>query len=222
MSWKDWLYIPKSDKIAIMALSAVILASILFSLVSNKKTNNQTVNLSDSIPQEYREWELKLYKNIEEEPIQYPTDKSNNNFTRQRKLKEGEKIELNSADTNQLKMIPGIGSMYAGRIVKYRNALGGYTSIEQLNEVWGLDTYLYSEVEPYFTLNVQHDSIHINTDDFDKLIKHPYLNYKQVTAIIDIRERKGSIKSMKRLALLEEFKKRDLERLTSYISFKDK
>lgn len=220
MNWKDWLYISKSDRIAILCLIGVILILlvILFFLESDKKSSN--IQLEE--PQEYLQWKAQLIAQKEvEEKQAFEEYTKKVPFVYQPKMRKGETIELNTADTTQLKTIPGIGSGFANRIINYRNNLGGYAKIEQLNEVWGLDTYLYSQIIPYITLTEQHDSLFINTDSFEKLLQHPYLNYKQVSAIVDIRERKGNIKSLKRLQLLDEFSRRDLERLSLYISFSE-
>jgi len=221
MGWKDWLYIPKSDKIAVIVLLIIIsILSGIYSVVS-LRPENPAMEISDHIPPDYKEWQQALYENTDKPEDERPTDKTyypQPYF--QPKMQSGETIELNSADTNQLKTIPGIGSMFARRIVKYKESLGGYAKMEQLNEVWGLDTYLFSTITPYLTLEPKHDSIYINSDSFHKLLDHPYLNYKQVLAITDIRERKGKIKSLKRLSLLDEFKKEDIEKLALYASFK--
>ena len=47
-------------------------------------------------------------------------------------------VEINTADTNQLIELPGIGPAFARGIVKYRDRLGGFRSLDQLNEVWVL------------------------------------------------------------------------------------
>lgn len=215
MNWKDWLFIPRSDKIAIVSLSIliVILLGVHFTISQKPIEENQI-----TIPEDYIEWQAQLTEKKEEEKQTY-FEKHYNHY--QPKLKLGQTIELNSSDTTQLKTIPGIGSGYANRIVNYRNSLGGFAHIEQLEEVWGMDTYLYSQITPYLTLSPKHDSIYINLDDFKELLKHPYLNYKQVLVIDDIRSRKGAIKSLNRLQLLDEFKKKDIERLKEYISFKE-
>lgn len=218
MNWKDWLFIPKSDKIAIVSLSIliVILLGVHFTISQKPIEENQI-----TIPEDYIEWQAQLTEKKEEEKQTYFEKHYNHYNHYQPKLKLGQTIELNSSDTTQLKTIPGIGSGYANRIVNYRNSLGGFAHIEQLEEVWGMDTYLYSQITPYLTLDPKHDSIYINLDDFKELLKHPYLNYKQVLVIDDIRSRKGAIKSLNRLQLLDEFKKKDIERLKEYISFKE-
>ncbi len=51
-------------------------------------------------------------------------------------------FDINTADTTQLAELRGIGSKLSARIVKYRDALGGFHSTEQYVEVYGLDSIL--------------------------------------------------------------------------------
>lgn len=218
MNWKDWLHIPRGDKIAIMSLSIlIIIVFIIHLVISNQSKEDYTLRE----PEDYSKWKTKLTLRKVEEKEAYFEQSEKINRPYQPKMKAGETIELNSADTTLLKMIPGIGSGYANRIVNYRTSLRGFIKIEQLEEVWGMDTYLYSQVTPYLTLEPQCDSIYINQEKFEELLKHPYLNYKQVMVIDDIRTRKGSIKTINRLKMLDEFKKKDIDRLKEYISFKE-
>jgi len=207
MSWKDYLYFDKRDKNAIiLLLLLIILSGIIYVLVRN---NNQKVNPETELTYQSESNLLKGNREIEKQ--------ISNNYSG--KLKRGETIELNNADTIALKKIPGIGSAYANRIVKYRNSLGGYVSINQLKEVWGIDEELYNRIELYLTVESNPQRLRINKLKFDQLKSHPYLSYKQVKAIIDIRDRKRNLTSINRLALLEEFTEKDIERLKPYLSF---
>lgn len=132
------------------------------------------------------------------------------------KYKEARLLALNRVDTIELKKIPGIGSYIAQKIVKYRNQLGGYYSIQQLEEI-NIKSDLLKDwfiVDP-----TQIAPININTSDFKTLLKHPYLSYEQVKAIFNYKDKHGQIKSIKQLQFLDEFDAKDMERLTYYLSF---
>ncbi len=62
---------------------------------------------------------------------------------------ESLRIELNSADTTELKKLRGIGSKLSQRIVKYRTKLGGFSSKEQLKAVYGLSEETYEAILPH-------------------------------------------------------------------------
>ena len=140
-------------------------------------------------------------------------------FTERKKLAEGETIFLNKSDTTDWKKIPGIGSTYASRIVKYRDLLGGFVSVDQLREVYGIDDKLFVKIYPYVEVDGEYTKIAVNKLEFKELLRHPYLNYKQVKAIFDLRRRKGNISSINELALLNEFASEDIERLAPYLEF---
>ncbi|MBP5643438.1 MAG: helix-hairpin-helix domain-containing protein [Bacteroidales bacterium] len=110
-------------------------------------------------------------------------------------------IDLNAADTTLLKELPGIGSSFAKRIVEYRTKLGGFCESGQLLEVYGMDSSRYEGIKDFvktdstFTPN----RLRINSDEFKKLLKHPYLEYEDVKKIVNYREQKGLITSWEQL-----------------------
>ena len=90
------------------------------------------------------------------------------------KLRANEHIEINGADTTLLMKIPGIGSYYASRIVRYRERLGGFASAQQLEEIDGLpeSTIAYIKID-----NQQIRKLNLNKLTLNQLKKHPYLNF---------------------------------------------
>lgn len=132
------------------------------------------------------------------------------------KYPAGTQIALNTADTADLKKIPGIGSYYAKKIIEYREKLGGFHSTKQLREIKGLP----ADIAKWFT--VPTDSVRklaLNRLSFDALHRHPYLNYYQCKVILEHRRKYGPIKDLNELALYGEFTPTDLERLSPYLSF---
>lgn len=130
-------------------------------------------------------------------------------------------IALNSADTLALDRIKGIGPAFARRIIKYRERLGGFYTKEQLKEVFGLDSMKYNEIKDQVSVdNRQLTMIYINTVVFDDLMHNPYLNFKQVNAILQFRKQHGNyvnIADLKKVAILPAG---TVEKLAPYISFK--
>ena len=132
------------------------------------------------------------------------------------KYPEGTLVDLNEADTAELKKIPGIGSGIARTIVAYRNHLGGFYEVAQLKEV----NYINEDMLKWFKLgNVPIHRINANKAGLDKLRSHPYMNFYQAKVIIEYRRRKGNLKSLSQLSLYEEFTEKDLERLSHYLAF---
>lgn len=134
------------------------------------------------------------------------------------KYPEGTLVDVGTADTTELKKIPGIGSGIAKMIVNYRNRLGGFYSLKQLEEV----EYVIPDFMKWFKLEVTDiRRLNINKVGLDKLRAHPYLNFYQAKVIVEHRRKRGEIKSLSQLSLYEEFTEKDLERLSAYIAFDD-
>ena len=132
------------------------------------------------------------------------------------KYPEGTLVDVNVADTAELKKIPGIGSGIAKAIVAYRNRLGGFYSLSQLEEI----DYVTPELLKWFKLEGGTiRKLDINRWGLDKLRSHPYLNFYQAKVIIEHRRKRGEIKSLSQLSLYEEFTEKDLIRLSAYVSF---
>lgn len=112
-------------------------------------------------------------------------------------------LDLNQADSTALVALPQIGEVMASRIHRYRNRLGGFVSMEQLFEIKGMDTARFETIKPYIVLETNEiKKINVNQDEFKTLLRHPYLEYDQVKAIVNHRERKGLIKDWKQLKLV--------------------
>lgn len=132
------------------------------------------------------------------------------------KMKEGETLELNSADTTELKKVPGIGSAYAKAIVNYRNRLGGYANVEQLKEISGLP----EKALGFFTIGkAEVKRIDVNKMTIDQLKRHPYLNFYQARSIVEHRRLHGPLRSVAEMRLMNDFTEKDIERLLPYLKF---
>lgn len=132
------------------------------------------------------------------------------------KLSEGETLDLNAADTTLLRRVPGIGSYYARRIVQYRKRLGGFVSLQQLDEI----DQFPAEAKAYFTISTEQvQRLKINDLTLDELKRHPYINYYQARAIVDYRRQHGRISDLSDLRLLRDFPEQAIERLRPYVVY---
>lgn len=105
-------------------------------------------------------------------------------------------LSLNDADSTELIALPQIGEVMASRIHRYRDRLGGYVRMDQLFEVKGMDTARFETIQPYLILETNTiRRLNVNQDEFKTLLRHPYLEYEQVKAIVNHRERKGLIRN---------------------------
>lgn len=102
------------------------------------------------------------------------------------------RFEINSADSLQLDSLYGIGPALASRIIKYRNRLGGFISLDQLKEVYGFPLQYYDSITTHLSVDtLKIVFIQLNTISPDALRKHPYLNIYQARSIIRFRELRG-------------------------------
>lgn len=133
-----------------------------------------------------------------------------------KKIRQGEHVVLNTADTAQLKSVPGIGSYYARAIKRYGERLGGYVDAGQLAEIEDFPT---EAIEYFIVENAEVRRINVNKLKLNELRRHPYINYYQAKAIIDYRRLYGRLNSLDDLKLNPHFTPEAIERLTPYVEF---
>lgn len=132
------------------------------------------------------------------------------------KYEEGTIVDLNKADTSILKRIPGIGSTLARMIVVYRQRLGGFYDVSQLQEV----PHVGVELNKWFVVTPAGlHKIQVNRASLDKLRSHPYMDFYKAKAIMEYRRKRGKIKGLSQLSMFEEFTEKDLKRLSPYLTF---
>ena len=139
------------------------------------------------------------------------------------KIKEGERIDINLADTNELKRIPGIGSYYAKRIVSFRQRLGGIANVHQLLEMQGFPESSLKYMSVWESTNTHNipsiTKIRINHLDLNALSRHPYIRYVQAKEIMNFRRLRGPIKKADDLRHLPSFTDEEVERVDPYIDY---
>lgn len=146
----------------------------------------------------------------------YETSETRSNEAYPRKIDSTQHIVLNTADTTELRKVPGIGPYYAARIYRYGQRLGGYVSVDQLDEIDDLPP----EAKKYFVVRDAHpQQLNVNLLTLQQLRKHPYINFYQAKAIVDYRRLHGNLKSLQDLRLSKDFSPEVIERLTPYVTF---
>jgi len=117
-------------------------------------------------------------------------------------------IEINKADTIELIALPGIGNKLANRIINFRNKLGGFYSVEQLHEVYGLPDSTFVRLKTYLTCDpTLVNKININDVDLETLKQHPYIRWNLANAIVQYRKEHGNFRKpddLKLIALMDE------------------
>lgn len=131
-------------------------------------------------------------------------------------------IELNSVDSLGLIQLKGIGKVLSSRIIKYRNLLGGYIEVDQLNEVYGIDSTLLSILRPYIVVDSSKImKLDLNKASYSDLLRHPYITRDQTDQIFKYREFSGLFKATGELIINKIFTIDDYNRLKPYIFLGD-
>jgi DNA uptake protein ComE-like DNA-binding protein len=122
----------------------------------------------------------------------YHTKEKSMVFAKDKKL-----LDINTCDSASLEALPGIGPVLSIRIIKFRNLLGGYASVSQLREVYGLSEETFNLISGRVTADSSYiKKIKINQADYKQLIRFPYFEKYEVSAILKYVELKGKINSM--------------------------
>ena len=103
-------------------------------------------------------------------------------------------------------------------IITYRENLGGYYAISQLEEI-NLKSELLND---WFNIDISVlNTLSVNKVSLERLRAHPYISYYQAKVIVEHRHKRGNLRSMSELSLHEEFSENDLERLSYYMNFEE-
>lgn len=102
------------------------------------------------------------------------------------------RIEINAADSLTLVGVKGIGPVFASRIIRYRKMLGGFYSLKQLSEVYGMDKGKQELMTAcLFVDSSRIERLTLNKATFKELVRHPYIGYENAKKIMNYRNREG-------------------------------
>ena len=233
---REFFYLRKSDRKVILTLLSVIVIALIVVFMTGSNNESNELTPADTLPQKrdyrdsirrqpYREHTKTVYvrtkvvyrdttyrrgKALSEE--EYDSVKAHY----QVKIKPGEHIVLNTADTTELKTVPGIGPYYARKIIEYGKRLGGYVSVDQLDEIEGLPL----DAKDYLTIEgAKPHLLNVNTLSLNELRRHPYINFYMAKAITDYRRLHGPLRSLSDLRLSKDFTPEVIKRLEPYVEF---
>ena len=132
-------------------------------------------------------------------------------------------LNLRTADTVELKMIHGIGSYRARQIVRYREQLGGFVSVEQVLEAKGMENVDADSLLAHFWIDtVKIEAMNVNSVGLQRLSRHPYLRFEQAQAIYELRRKKIRLDSIQQLQQIECISAETLEKIAPYLNFDKK
>ena len=129
-------------------------------------------------------------------------------------------MDFSEADSIVLQLVPGIGQVLAGRIIKYREKLGGMHGEQQLLEVYGITEEVANRVFEYFPLSpLIRRKLKVNELDVAGLAEHPYIPYGHAKVIVAYRKQHGDYQKPEDLLKIKIFNEEWLDRLRPYLEF---
>jgi len=128
--------------------------------------------------------------------------------------------DLNLSDSSALVALPGIGPVLSVRIIKYRNLLGGFVSVEQLKEVYGLPAETYDLIcKRVFADSLSIRKINVNDAKYKDLARHPYFKKNEVEAILKYRQLSGRINGLEDMMKNHLISEETCRKIKAYLEF---
>lgn len=130
-------------------------------------------------------------------------------------------IEINTADTNDFMKLPGINSNLAKKIVNYRKRLGGFFSVNQISEVYGMKPEVFENIKKYLTVDVSKiEQLNINYLDYKEIVIHPYIDNEMAKSIDNYKRKNGLFLNINQLTQNGVLTQEQFEKIKFYIIVK--
>ena len=127
-------------------------------------------------------------------------------------------LEVNRADSMDWLSLPMIGPTLSGRIVAFREKLGGFYSIEQLREVYGMSDSVFLIIINRLRISAgPYRMVSVNQASEEELKKHPYIRFLLARAIFRYREQHGRFNRPEDLLKIKLIKSEVFDKLAPYI-----
>jgi DNA uptake protein ComE-like DNA-binding protein len=128
-------------------------------------------------------------------------------------------IDVNTPDTANWISLPGIGTGLARRIMSYRYKLGGFYSVEQVAETFGLSDSTFRLIKSHLVcLNPALKRINLNTVSVETLSQHPYLRWKLANVIVLYRQQHGPFASVQELTKINVISPELFQKIAPYLT----
>lgn len=128
-------------------------------------------------------------------------------------------IDINQADAAEWQTLRGVGPAYAKRITSFREKLGGFNSVEQVKETFGLPDSTFQAIKSQLKTSPILRTIAINTATLEDLKAHPYIDARQAAAIVSYRAQHGAFRTLEDLRQMKALSADWLEKISPYLRF---
>ena len=233
----NWLECRAAERRGVIVLSTLLLGSLCFRIWGHRLVRSESLLLDekkyaaylqfaerqqflqDSI-QTARARKKQLYAHNAYPTTNRPgTGKNSPPLSQAGYANRRAKVDLNQADSLDLQSIPGIGSKTAAQILRYRERLGGFVSMEQLLEVTYMDSSRYVKLLPYLCVQPSPplQRININTATVEELKKHPYIDYYLAKSIVVRRKANGGYRNLEEMRSATKLYEELFDKLAPYL-----
>ncbi len=130
-------------------------------------------------------------------------------------------LDLNKADSAQLEALPGIGPTLAKRILKYRNILGYYVTVEQLQQVYGLSMENYERMRPFLSVTAPPSPKRLDLNSAKTYSLKRIVGKELANVIIQQRQTKGWFDGWAEVAGIKGVDQKVLQLLKGYFMLSD-
>ncbi|MDX6183082.1 helix-hairpin-helix domain-containing protein [Flavobacterium sp. Fl-77] len=130
-------------------------------------------------------------------------------------------LDINQATQEDLMKIYGIGEALSIRILKQKESFGGFVSMEQMNDIWGLSPEVVVELNLHFKVSAipKFKKIAINDASLKELSQFPYFRYALAKQIVTYRSMNGKITNIEDLVKIKAFPVEKAKIISLYLEF---
>ena len=128
-------------------------------------------------------------------------------------------VDINLSSAEQWMELHGIGPGYSRRILNFRNKLGGFSSVQQVADTYGLPDSTFQSIKEYLRVSPLLRKLPVNSLDADSLASHPYISFRQARAIVNYRRNHGYFKGPEDFRKILIMKPAEHDRLLPYLHF---
>ncbi|AXB56772.1 helix-hairpin-helix domain-containing protein [Flavobacterium fluviale] len=138
-----------------------------------------------------------------------------------KKVEKFEILDINHATQEDLIKIYGIGEGLSSRILKQKEVLGCFVSMDQMNEIWGLSPEVISELNKHFKVIIPSTlkKIDINNASLKELSQFPYFKYALAKQIVTYRSMNGDFANIEDLAKIKDFPVEKAKIISLYLEY---
>ncbi|MCZ2392704.1 MAG: helix-hairpin-helix domain-containing protein [Chitinophagales bacterium] len=203
--WKVWYFTREQRKGLVMIIFFVLLLILIKGPITNYSRKTKEAQL---VKQNQQIWSQLKSQMDSSKALSYQRQMQGKEDSNIKSMSEGNKdivafekhreqrkntrliIDINKATIDDFIQIRGIGKVFSDRIIKYRTKLGGFYSLEQINEVYGINDSIFLMIKPQLKISTENlIKIDINHASIEDLQTHPYISKTLSKQIIGYRQK---------------------------------